>query len=155
MTRATQAPGYLCEYHVGISFPSRNVSSSNLALTGPTGITHPLSDVLSYAKVSLKHHAFTISISVEIEPRSFEQVVCDPKWRLVMQQELTALKANGTWSLQPLPLGKKPVDCKWVYKIKFKPDGTIERYKARLVVKEYSQIEGLDIVRLLLQLPNL
>ena len=83
----------------------------------------------------------SISISVEAEPCSFSQAVCDPKWCLAMQQELAALKANGTWSLQPLPPGKKLVGCKWVYK--FKPDGTVERYKAQLVAKGYSQIEGL------------
>ena len=60
MTRDTQAPSYLHEYHVGISLPSRNVSSSNSTLTGPIGITYPLFDVLSYAKLSSKHHAFTI-----------------------------------------------------------------------------------------------
>ena len=59
-TRATQAPCYLHEYHVGISLLSRNVSLSNLESTGPTCITHPLSNVLSYAKQSPKHHAFTI-----------------------------------------------------------------------------------------------
>lgn len=144
MTRTTTTPGYLREYHVGISLPSRNVPSSNSALVEATGITYPLSDVLSYDKLSPKHRAFTTSLSAEKEPASFAQAVCEPKWRLAMQQELAALKANGTWSLQALPLGKKPVGCKWVYKIKYNSDGTVERYKARLVAKGYNQIEGLD-----------
>lgn len=61
-----------------------------------------------------------------------------------MQQELDALKENGTWSLQLLPSNKKAIGCKWVYKIKFRSDGTVERYKAWLVAKGYKQVEGLD-----------
>lgn len=113
-------------------------------LVASKGISHPLSNVLTYTRLSPSHRAFTTSISVVKEPTSFAQAVKDPKWRLVMDEELRALHDNKTWSFQPLPPNKKPISCKWVYKIKFKPDGTVERYKARLVAKGYSQIAGFD-----------
>ena len=59
-----------------------------------------------------------------------------------MIEELCALHDNGTWSLQPFPLNKKPMGCKWVYKIEFNLDGIVEHYKTRLVAKGYNQIEG-------------
>lgn len=51
---------------------------------------------------------------------------------------------NNTWILSSLPPGKKTVRCKWIYKVKYKPDGSMERYKARLVGKGFTQTEGLD-----------
>jgi len=61
-----------------------------------------------------------------------------------MATELQALEANHTWTLSSLPPSKKPIGSKWVFKTKFKADGSIERHKARLVAKGYTQVEGLD-----------
>src|ERR1041385_7826172 len=52
--------------------------------------------------------------------------------------------SNGTWELSERPYGCKHVGCKWVLKKKLKPDGTIEKYKAQLVAKGYTQREGED-----------
>ena len=52
-----------------------------------------------------------------------------------MDKEIKALEVNNTWTLSPLPPGKSAIGCKWVFRVKYLPSGTIERYKARLVAK--------------------
>ncbi|PKI37590.1 hypothetical protein CRG98_042014, partial [Punica granatum] len=61
-----------------------------------------------------------------------------------MEDEMSALHANGTWELGPLPPGKTIVGCRWVYTMKMSPSGSIDRLKAHLVAKGYTQIPRLD-----------
>jgi hypothetical protein len=61
-----------------------------------------------------------------------------------MQEEYDFLVVNNTWSLVALPKGRKPISCKWVFKIKHGVDGEMERYKARLVVRGFTQTFGVD-----------
>lgn len=61
-----------------------------------------------------------------------------------MQKEIDALELNQTWSLESLPTSKKALGCKWIFTIKYHSDGSIEWYKARLVVLGNRQIEGTD-----------
>lgn len=55
-----------------------------------------------------------------------------------MNKEMKSLEKNETWELVDLPLGKKPIGCQWIYNVKYKVDGTIERFKARLTTKGYT-----------------
>jgi len=59
-----------------------------------------------------------------------------------MDEEMSALHKNQTWELTTLPQGKQAVGCRWVYTVKYLPDGSIERLKARLVAKGYTQTYG-------------
>lgn len=61
-----------------------------------------------------------------------------------MTLELEALENNETWVLTSLPHGKTAIGSKWVYKVKFKLDGLVERFKAHLVDKDFNQIYDKD-----------
>jgi Reverse transcriptase (RNA-dependent DNA polymerase) len=63
---------------------------------------------------------------------------------MAMEEELEALENNKTWEIIQKPKNKKLVGCRWVYKIKYNRDETIEMYKARLVAKRYTQIYGVE-----------
>ena len=72
------------------------------------------------------------------EPTSFEKASQKVEWRKSMEDNIKELAENQTWDLVPKPKDVKPISCKWVYKIKTRPDGSIERYKAHLVAQEFS-----------------
>ena len=55
---------------------------------------------------------------------------------------MQALDGNGIWDLMPLPTGKKTISYRWVFAVKFNPDGSVARLKARLVAKGYAQTYG-------------
>ena len=66
------------------------------------------------------------------------------KWMEAMDKEMRSLEDNDVWELTTLPKGKSVVSCKWVYKVKTNADGSVERHKARLVARGFSQEFGSD-----------
>ncbi|GMP70896.1 hypothetical protein CsSME_00029532 [Camellia sinensis var. sinensis] len=80
-----------------------------------------------------------IAPSDEMEPKNLKEALSSPaskEWSTAMEEEIESMKKNHVWDLVDLPLGCKTIGNKWVLKIKRKADGSIERYKARLVAKE-------------------
>ena len=116
-----------------------------MAVSSPqSGTSHPLSSHVSYQHLSPSYKTFCCAISSLVEHTFYYQAMSDPKWQAAMVVEIVALEANNTWTLTLFPTSKKLIGCKWVYKIKYKADGSIERYKARLVAKGFTQKEGVD-----------
>ena len=101
---------------------------------------HPLSNYLSYHYLSQSHKSFLTSLDAIVIPKSMEGALKDPKWKETILEEMRALNKNQTWELVSRPKGVKPVDCRWIFNLKYKPNGTLERNKARLVAKGYTQI---------------
>jgi hypothetical protein len=88
--------------------------------------------------------------ATEVEPRlssiptSVREALADPNWRRAMEEEYGALLANPTWDLVPRLSGCNVVTDKWIWTIKRRADGTLERYKARWVLRGFIQHPGVD-----------
>jgi histone deacetylase 1/2 len=78
------------------------------------------------------------------EPSDLNEALADPKWKRAMEEEYNALIKNKTWHLVPARKDMNIIDCRWVFKVKRTTDGTIYRYKGRLVAKGYKQRYGID-----------
>jgi hypothetical protein len=78
------------------------------------------------------------------EPTSLHSALSDPKCKQAMDSKIQALQHNNTWHLVPRVKGANIIDCRLVYKIKRKSDGTFDTYKARLVAKGFKQRYGVD-----------
>jgi len=84
---------------------------------------------------------------LEKEPLTYQEAVSSSEgllWKEAIKSEIDSILQNHTWELVDLPPGSKPLGSKWIFKRKMKPDGSIDKYKARLVIKGYKQREGLD-----------
>jgi hypothetical protein len=80
----------------------------------------------------------------QVKPQTFKEASNHGCWKKAMETELQAFEATNTWSFVELPPGKKVVGSRWVYKTKYKADGTLERHKA--VSQGFTQMEGVDFL---------
>ncbi|KAJ0877759.1 putative RNA-directed DNA polymerase [Helianthus annuus] len=77
-------------------------------------------------------------------PKNYASAFSDPNWQNAMTNEYKALMENGTWELVPRPHDTPVIRCMWLFRHKFKADGSLDKYKARLVVNGKSQTVGID-----------
>ena len=67
-----------------------------------------------------------------------------PCWKEAMDHKIESLKQAGTWDTVARPPSKNVVGCKWVFRLKRKADGSIDKYKAHLVARRFTQVYGVD-----------
>ena len=106
-------------------------------------------DALAFAFESVAQHALKASQKHFGEPRSIAEVMQLPadeqaQWLKAAQDEIQSLVENKTFELVELPPGRKAIGSRWVFRVKRNADGSIERYKGRLVAKGFSQRPGFD-----------
>ena len=87
---------------------------------------------------------------LDSEPSSYEEAAGQKVWRDAMVEEYASIMHNDVWEVVPRPEGKSVVTSRWLYKVKYAADGSIEKYKARFVARGFSQVEESTTVRLLL-----
>ncbi|RVW70826.1 Retrovirus-related Pol polyprotein from transposon RE1 [Vitis vinifera] len=95
----------------------------------------------------LDYHCYTALATLH-EPQTYREASTDPLWQIAMKEELDALTKNHTWDLVTLPPGQSVVGCKRIYKIKTRSDGSVERYKARLVAKAVAATRKWDLFQM-------
>ena len=78
------------------------------------------------------------------EPESYAEAAKDAHWRATMEEEMHTLAENETWDLVDAPKGVKPIGCRWVYKVKYNTDASVNWYKAQLVAKGYAHKHDID-----------
>jgi hypothetical protein len=84
---------------------------------------------------------------VDDTPKTFTEAYASldvEHWKEAIQNEMESILTNGTWEMCDLPVGCKPVRCKWVFKKKMKPDGTVDKFMASLAAKGFTKKEDED-----------
>lgn len=92
----------------------------------------------------LSEEETNMAFMVSSDPTTFEEAIKNTIWRLAMDEEIKSIERNQTWNLTELPVGAKKIGVKWIYKTKLNELGEVDKFKARLVVKGYSQQQGID-----------
>ncbi|WZY72232.1 hypothetical protein YC2023_004472 [Brassica napus] len=109
-------------------------------------VEHPSQAVCSFAQYPEEHCAFMVNLDENYIPRSYEEAMMDKEWKESVGAEAGAMIKNDTWYESELPKGKKAVTSRWIFTIKYKADGKVERKKSRLVARGFTQTYGEDYI---------
>nr|GEU73398.1 putative reverse transcriptase, RNA-dependent DNA polymerase, Gag-polypeptide of LTR copia-type [Tanacetum cinerariifolium] len=107
-------------------------------------LKYGLENFVSYVNLSSKIKCFSVELNNSFKSNTFYEASKDQHWIEAMNNKMDVLYRNDTWEITDLPTGRKAIGGKWVYKIKYKSSGDIDRYKARYVAKGFNQKEGIN-----------
>jgi len=100
--------------------------------------------MVSRVKLGFRQLALFAAAPLSPISKTFRSALADPNWRAAMEEEHAALLRNHTWDLVPWPWRANVVTGKWIFKHKLQADGSLERYKARWVLRGFTQRPGVD-----------
>lgn len=115
-----------------------------LRKTARPHMPYQMKDFVYYGNLSSNYRAYVSKMDQIRIPNSVQEKLKNPGWKAATYEEITALEKNDTWELTLLPPGKKTVGCRWLFTVKHNADGSVERLKARLVARGYTQTYGID-----------
>jgi len=101
-------------------------------------ITKPVIPTDGTIRYDYKRRAFSA------EPASYRAALEDSRWRAAMEDEHSALLRNDTWTLVPPPPSQNVIGSRWVFKVKHKANGSVDKFKDRLVAQGFTQRYGVD-----------
>lgn len=107
-------------------------------------VRYGLEKFVSYANLSPENFCFITKLNKLSEPKNYWEASKVQHGKEAMNTEMNALYENDTFDIVELPSDRKATGSKWVYKIKYKSSGEIDRFKARFVIQGFSQKEGVD-----------
>ncbi|CAL1371074.1 unnamed protein product [Linum trigynum] len=138
---------------------SSSASSDSISATGSSsstvGVAPPSSPLVPPVRCSNQGNLgvpppffndyFSFQVAPIFIPTRYSLAQGDPRWDAAMTEEILALHVNHTWDIVPRPPPEIPVvGIKWVYNIKVRPDGSLECFKALVVVQGFTQKYGID-----------
>ncbi|KAL0355238.1 UNVERIFIED_CONTAM: Retrovirus-related Pol polyprotein from transposon TNT 1-94 [Sesamum radiatum] len=136
---------------VSTSIPEHVKKMTNVgANPNSTSLTHGESDEprrSKRARVVKNFGSDFVTYNIEDDPVTLKNATASLKakqWKEDIKSEMDSIVYNGTWVLVDLPPGCTTIRCKWIFKKKLKPDGSVDKFKARLVAKCFKQNEGID-----------
>ncbi|KAL0387552.1 UNVERIFIED_CONTAM: Retrovirus-related Pol polyprotein from transposon TNT 1-94 [Sesamum radiatum] len=133
------------------SIPEHVEKMTNVGVNpNSTNLTHEESDIprqSKRARVVKDFGSDFVTYNIEDDPITFKDAMASSEvkqWKEAIKSEMDSIVSNGIWVLIDLPPGCTIVGCKWIFKKKLKLDGTIDKFKVRLVAKGFKQKEGID-----------
>ena len=122
-------------WSIAVSKEVRNCTQTKL---------YPVSNYVSYTQMPPEYNQVIQTLMTISVPKNVQEAISSNEWRKAMDEEMEALEKNGTWEMGPLHVGKKLVGSRWVFTIIYHSNGSVARYKARLVARGYTQSYGID-----------